>query len=174
MRRFAFAIALSLPSPLLGQGAQASALPTFEFRRHELGQPFAGESDCGYVGPTECEQFGVGINGAAVNLFYYLVDRNFEGFELTFHSDMFAALRDAFVAKYGPPSSTEEQPFETRGGAKATNVVMTWKFAQGMLSLKRFDYSLLAGVATIETERYKAASEEKRKRDAAKAAGKDM
>lgn len=170
----AIIVPLSLTAQSVPRPTTQADPPSFEFRGHVLGEPLTGVSDCGYSGPNECENFGQGINGAAVDIFYHAVEGGFEGLDLTFHSDMFSAIRDAFVAKYGPPDSTEDQPFETRSGAKATNRVLTWKFAQGTLTLSRFDISLVKGAATIATARYKTASEARRKHEAAQAAGKDM
>lgn len=169
----ALVLVAALASPLSAQASNRGSSRPFEFRSHVLGDSLQGLESCD---PSDESCFSTSdmIGDTPVDIVYNLVNGRFEGFYLQFKPDAFESLRDAFVTKWGAPTSTDYPIFETRGGAKAGNTVLRWKFAHGTLTLSKFGGSLLDGNASIYTPRYRAAQDEKRKRDAARAAGKDM
>lgn len=67
----------------------------------------------------------------------------------SFGTGAFDAVREAFVAKYGPPSSTETRKWQSKAGATFDNVVSTWRFKSGRLELESMGGSVDEGAFTF-------------------------
>jgi hypothetical protein len=95
----------------------------------------------------------------------------FVGAGLSFSSDDFEKLRDIFIERYGPPTSSTEDDLQTRMGAKATNRTLIWQGRAVTITLQRFSGTITEGYASIETNAHlaqKKKDSEKEKLEGAK------
>lgn len=97
----------------------------------------------------------------------------FHGYSLMYSSQDFLELRDALTTRYGEPSATEDKPFETRGGLKDTNKILTWEWDCCSIRMNKYSGSIRDGMTIFETRSGRAESQ--RRRSAQKGeAGKDL
>lgn len=101
-----------------------------------------GGKDCAVnaTGKTECSapysnDFKIG------NAPVFILSMSFNDAKLysvygSVKSFAYTDLLSAFVAKYGPPSETKSEKWQSKAGATFDNVVSTWHFKGGDLELK--------------------------------------
>ena len=70
---------------------------------------------------------------------------------ISFKPTDFAALRVAFVERYGAPTSRDERQLQNRMGATFTNEILTWNGEKVRIRLNRYGSKLDSGNATITT-----------------------
>mgnify|MGYP000869411533 FL=1 len=70
------------------------------------------------------------------------VDDRFVGLMAAFKEGEFDKVRDALLEKFGKPTSTERPEFQTRGGLRAVNEVLTWQRGSGAVLARRYGSSI--------------------------------
>ena len=68
---------------------------------------------------------------------------------LTFSGDRFEYLRDIFIQRYGPPTESRVEPFQTRSGSVFQNSVLTWSGDKVTAQIQRFSDTIDKGTAFI-------------------------
>jgi len=66
------------------------------------------------------------IGDRVVELDLGFLDDRFSHASISFKSDDFVVMRDAFITRYGPAHSTTEQTLQNRAGAEFVNSILTW------------------------------------------------
>lgn len=73
------------------------------------------------------------------------------GTRLAFDTDDYDRMRAIFVERYGPPTLRAEEPFQSRGGAKATNETLSWKGTRATVTMERFAGTISKARASVQT-----------------------
>jgi len=125
------------------------------------------ESHAGKVPTTRTCISDFEVGSIQMKEVWHFVDDLLGGVSLSFEPDDYERLRAIFVERYGPPTQTSRQPFQTRGGARATNEALLWRGKRVTIRLRKFAESITDGDATLLTKGYldrqrKAAEEEQR------------
>jgi hypothetical protein len=81
--------------------------------------------------------------------------------DILFKPDRYSALRDVFVERYGEPTETWTEPFETVGGGDHTTEISEWRGDRMFVQIVQFGSSLQESAAVITTrEWYEQTAEE--------------
>jgi len=75
----------------------------------------------------------------------------FVGVTLRFDPKRFYTIEAAFKERYGPPTSTKEDPGKTRGGLEFVNVEHEWQGSKVYISLKKYAGTISESRAVIQT-----------------------
>jgi hypothetical protein len=90
---------------------------------------------------------------------------------ISFQSKDYETLKDIFIERYGKPTSSRLDPYQTQGGAKSTNETLMWKGPHSSINLSRYGNRITEGTALLGTNAGLEAlsrDREKRIKDAAK------
>lgn len=144
---------------ILLSAAAPTELPNFEFRDAVAGEPgtltqFGRCSDSKVSGKGSCAAtthrasparpgFISGVALKAIIATTY--QGRLSGIYGTFSGSDFPTIATAFGAKYGEPCKREDRDWQSRGGVKTTNTIITWCFRTGRLRLESHGASLLEG-----------------------------
>lgn len=89
----------------------------------------------------------------AMELYQFEDDRLVQ-VHISFKAPQYESLRDLFIARYGPPAESWTEPFETVGGASATNEILEWRGETMILQMEKFGPSLHESLAVIATREW--------------------
>lgn len=111
---------------------------------------------CLTLGPTNIAQL-------PVKELWSFADDKFGRVIWAFDSHGYELLRGVMLDKYGPPTSSAVEAFDTAGGASFENERLTWSGPTMTIEIARFGQKASEGVAEFKTKAYDAAAD----RDAA-------
>jgi hypothetical protein len=81
---------------------------------------------------------------------------------ISFQSRDYETLKEIFIERYGKPTSSRQEPYQTQGGAISTDEILTWKGPHSFINLSRFGTSITHGSVLMGTNEALAASSKKR------------
>lgn len=109
-----------------------------------------GRLECTATG-RHCFRLGH-LGSAAVTFGYeFTVARRFVIGSIAFASRDYSAVRQAFVERFGSPTSADERPETTRGGATFTIGTVRWEGSEVVIILNNFGSPIERGLATLMT-----------------------
>lgn len=73
---------------------------------------------------------------------------------MSFKPPQFQSLRNLFVERYGDPTETWTEPFETVGGGSAMNEGLEWRGDRMILQMQKYGPSLHESLALIATRQW--------------------
>lgn len=94
------------------------------------------------------------IGDVKVMEIYQFEDDRLVQVHISFKPPQFQSLRDLFVERYGDPTETWTEPFETVGGGSATNEILEWRGDRMILQMEKFGPSLHESLALIATRQW--------------------
>lgn len=80
---------------------------------------------------------------------FLFVKDKFVQVNLSFDSDVFTALRDIFVERYGPPTESRTEPVQTKSGSTFENTVVVWIGEKVNARIQRYSDTINKGSASI-------------------------
>jgi hypothetical protein len=89
------------------------------------------------------------IGDRLVELDLGFLDDRFSHASISFKSDDFVVMRDAFITRYGPAHSTTEQTLQNRAGAEFVNPILTWKGPTLTIRIQKYAGTLTDGSADL-------------------------
>jgi hypothetical protein len=92
------------------------------------------------------------VGDVAARFAYLFLDDKFAEVTIYFESGKFPTMRDAFVERYGKPTSTENIPMQTSMGAKYENQRILWEGKTIVIRLDRYSGKITDGQANIGTK----------------------
>lgn len=149
MRTIATALFVVLAAP-----AAAQTAPNFEFRGWVAGaQPPADQiKGCSSDAPDvlSCVEGYVPVGGANSFVMATLYRSQLSRVFVSSKQGNWAAISQAFSAKYGKPCRQEIEDWQSAGGVKLKNIVEHWCFATGELSLRQYGSKLTETLAIYQ------------------------
>ena len=91
------------------------------------------------------------LGDITVHAVYTFRANRFFGVNLTFPSRDFARVADIFIERYGPPTSSVQESYKTRGGLAATNQINRWAGSKVAITLRRYGSQISDGLGSITT-----------------------
>jgi hypothetical protein len=111
------------------------------------------------------------LGSVTIKAHYSFRGDRFTGASLTFPAEGFDAVEHTFIQRYGPPTSTEDEPGKTRAGLEFLNRRHMWIGPKIVIRLVRYGDRLTHSSASLRTHEDLATSRQLREqqlRDAAK------
>ena len=133
---------------------------TEEALRDKLGETSAHGILWDKCGPFEKDQRWLGdrfcsgafpLSGVRMEAVYRFRRDRFVGVSMTFPASDFETIAAVFRERFGPPTTSKQERFTTKGGLEATNRVDQWAGAVILIRLERFSGSIDTGQALLET-----------------------
>lgn len=109
-------------------------------------------------------------NMALEETWLFAADR-FSGVDLRFDASSYDQLRDIFIERYGPPTTTRDDTFENRMGAKVPNPMLVWGGKTVVITLSKYADTLNKGHGEVMTQAFiteHAAAKERAAKEGAK------
>ena len=103
-----------------------------------------------WAGDRHCK-IELAIGGIGVWARYTFRADKFVCVNLTFPSKDFEQLVAIFVERYGPPTSTTDEPYKTQGGLQSTNRSLKWTGRTMMITIQRYGGHITEGSASLGT-----------------------
>jgi hypothetical protein len=116
-----------------------SQLPGFHCRQPFPGTEHLADRIC--IPNTYEDRRSFGGAETATLFATFMADR-MTGVSATFKENEFDKVRSALDEKFGVPASVERPDFQTRGGLKAKNEIITWRRGKGIVVAHRFARSI--------------------------------
>jgi hypothetical protein len=70
---------------------------------------------------------------------------------LSFEPKDYETLKEIFNKRYGKPTSSQQEPYKTQGGAESTNETLIWKGPHSFIYLSRYGNRITEGSAQMGT-----------------------
>ena len=70
---------------------------------------------------------------------------------LSFKPKDYETLKEIFIQRYGKPTSSQQEPYKTQGGAESTNETLMWKGPHSFINLSRYGSRITDGSAMMGT-----------------------
>ena len=99
--------------------------------------------------------------------------RGFQSYAISYKSKDFPEIAEALSTRYGNPTNTNQEPFQTRSGLRDTNTILRWVLESCSIYAIKFSGSILEGGAVVSTKAGDAESERRRKAQKGES-GKDL
>ena len=141
------------PLPLIAQASpqRASVRPPLELRGHRLGDKRWTPYNC-YKKPADrrmCVDRSLKIGDVKASAVYDFIHDSLVAAQLSFDSDDYQTIVDAFTAKYGPADSLWLTSMQNRMGATFENEHVVWVEGETSLLLERYSTSSVEGRAAL-------------------------
>ena len=103
-----------------------------------------------WAGDRHCKM-ELEIGGIGVWARYTFRADKFVRVNLTFSSKDFEHLAAIFGERYGPPTSTIDEPYKTQGGLQSTNRSLKWTGPTVMITIQQYGGRITEGSASLGT-----------------------
>src|SRR5262249_11894845 len=95
------------------------------------------------------------IGRSFVQAQFHFLDGGFESATLTFKTQSYGEISQAFIAKYGKPDSVKDSVVQNKMGATFADQTMTWAGKQGAtIVLRKLAGKVTDGAARISTKKW--------------------
>jgi hypothetical protein len=91
------------------------------------------------------------IGDARVSIHYRFRDNKLVRVMFGFATSDFTVILGAFTERYGAPTKRREEPYQTRGGIRTTNQVLTWRGKSVEIEIMLYGESIDKGLADLVT-----------------------
>lgn len=123
----------------------------------KLPRPRCGDNEDQSVLPERFCSVPLQIGSVEVLGIFYLRSGRFVQLSISFKSEAFSQIEEAFAEKYGKASTSRDEEIKTRGGLEAMSRILEWRGEKVKVRLERYAGSIAHGSAeliTLEEEEF--------------------
>lgn len=117
--------------------------------KEKLPRPMCHDNNDQEVLPERYCFVSLRIGSVDASGIFYLRSDHFVNLTISFKSEVFSQIEEAFTEKYGTPLHTQDVKIKTRGGLEAVNTVMKWDGKKVDVRLQRYAGSITNGFAEL-------------------------
>jgi hypothetical protein len=140
-------------------------LPGFHCRQPYRGTEHLADRICLPNTYADRRSFG---GAETATMFATFIGDRLVGVSATFKESEFDTVRGALVEKFGAPTGVERQEFQTKGGLKAQNEIITWRRGSSVVVARRFGSSINESAVQYVDERTVGVAQSRAKEQAKK------